>query len=192
MICVKKISAVLICAVLLFGVPLLSSCEKESEAGVLDSVYTAKEVADAIMAAYGPEEFPEGGFEHLFSGADEDSNSYIEPKYAGLIIDGGYSPLEEYEYFSDCAFYVPVGQHMFEVDVMKVDESRQKDIGILKEVLERRLKTKTNSDVLAYTPEDAPILENAKIITSGAYVILLATTDNSKAEKAINEMAAKK
>lgn len=193
MTCVKKISAVLLCAVLLCALPMASCKKEEGQAGGgLDGAYTAKEVADAIMAAYGPEDLPEAGFEHFYSGADEDSDYYIEPKYAGLIIDGGYSPLEEYEYFSDCAFYVPVGRHMFEVDVLKIKEDEQSNIGILKDVLERRLKTKTNSDVLTYTPEDAPILENAKIITSGSFVILLATTDNSKAEKAMDEMGAKK
>jgi hypothetical protein len=183
----KTISAVLICAVLLGAVFVLLACEKKED-GPRNSAYSAKEIADAVMALYGPEELPEAGFEHFYSGADEDSENYIEAKYAGLLIDGAYAPLEEYEYFSDCAFYVPVGRRIFEVDVLKTGPGDEKNLGALKEALERRLQTKRSSDVLTYTPEDAPLLENAKIVTVGSYVILLATTDNDKAIKAIKDM----
>ena len=185
----KKIAAALACAVLLAAPLGLASCEKDEQPGDPgNSSHTAKEIADAIIAAYGPDELPDAGFEHFYSGADEDSENYIEAKYAGLLIDGAYAELEEYEYFSDCAFYIPVGRRIFEVDVLKINPGDEKNLGALKEVLERRLKSKSGSDVLTYTPGDTPLLENAKVVTSGSYVILLATTDNSKAEKVINDM----
>lgn len=178
----KKISAALICAALICAI---GACEKDD---ARNSDYTAKEIADAVMAAYGPESLPESGFEYFYSGADEESDNYIDDKYAGYLIDGGYSPLEEYGHFSDCALYIPVGQHMFEVGVLKVAPGDEKNIAVLKDVFERRLKTKANSDILAYTPGDAPIIENAKVLTVGNYVILLATTDNAKAQKVIDDM----
>jgi len=183
MIYIKKITAaVLLCAVLLF----FGGCGENGANYV--SHYTAKELADAIMSAYGPSELPEEGFEYFYSGADEDSDYYIDAYFAGLLINGAYSPLEEYENISDCAFYVPKGRNIFEVVVLKSEKSGGDDIKLLQDVLNRRLERKTSSDVLVYTPEDAPLLENAKIITAGNYVIFLATNDNKKAEQMINDM----
>ena len=180
----KTISAVLVCALLIAALPGLFSCEGK---GPTDDSYTAKEIADAIMAAYDPEEFPDTGFEHIYIGADEDSENYVDAKYAGLIIDRAYAPLEEYEYIYDLAFYTPVGRRMFEVDVLKVKPGDEKSIAVLKGVLERRLRNKSG-EVITYEAQDTPLFENAKIITLGSYVILLATTDNDKAEKVINDM----
>jgi len=177
----KIISVMLLCAAL----SAMVSC------GGADinyaSHYTAKELADAIMAVYGAIELPEEGFEYFFSGAADDDN-YIDAHFAGYLIDGAYSTLEEYDNFSDCAFYIPKGRHIFEIDVLKAEKIDKNTIKILQDILERRLERITKSDVLVYTPKDAPLLENAKIITAGGYVILLATTDNKKAEQVINDM----
>ena len=177
----KTVSVLLFCAVL----SAMVSCGGKNVNYA--SHYTAKELADAIIAVYGPSEFPEEGFEYFFSGAADDDN-YIDAYFAGLLINGAYSPLDEYDSFSDCAFYVPKGRHIFEIDVLKAEKNDKSTVKILQGVLERRLERITKSDVLVYTPKDAPLLENAKIITAGAYVVFLATTDNKKAEKVITDM----
>ena len=189
---IKKIlSALLVCALIFSAVPLMFSCKGEDE-GPVDDSYTAKQLADAIVAAYGADELPDTGLEHHFnSGADEDSDSYVDSKLAGLLIDNAYAELDEYEYFFDCAFYMPIGKRMFEVIVLKIDPENKENIGILKEVLERRIENKKRSDVLVYAPQDAPLLENAKVVTVGSYVVLLVTPDNGKAEKAINDLVRK-
>jgi len=177
----KIITAVLVCA----AVFTVFSCGG-GDANYASN-YTAKELADAIMAVYGDSEIPEAGMEYFFSGAEDDDN-YIDASFAGLLINGSYSPLEEYDSISDCAFYVPQGRNIFEFVVLKAEKNDKNTVNILKGILERRLERKTKSDVLVYTPEDAPLLENAKIMTFGNYAVLLATTDNKKAEKAINDM----
>ena len=182
----KKILSVLLVCALMF----LFSCKGEEE-GPVDDSYTAKQLADAVVAAYGADELPDTGFEQFYSGADEDSDSYVDSKLAGMLIEGAYAELEGFEHFHDCAFYYPVGKRVFEVIVLKIDPENKENIGILKEVLERRIDTKRRSDVLAYAPQDAPLLENAKVVTLGSYAVMLATPDNGKAEKAINDLVRK-
>jgi hypothetical protein len=185
-----KITAVL-CAVL-FAVlaPLLYACEGGANDTVIEDTwgFTAKEVADAIMAVYGEGEIPDEGMEHFYSGADENSDNYLDAAFAGLLINGAYDDLEEYGLLADCALYIPIGKHIFEIDVLKAAKGDKKSIDGLKGVLERRFERVKSSDVLVYAPEDAPLLENAKVMTAGVYVIFLATTDNGKAENIINEM----
>ena len=182
----KAILALMLCVVLIL--PMLPSCKNDADYDWAESPYSAKEIADAIIAAYDQSELPESGFEYFYSGADQDSDNYIDARFAGMLINGAYAPLDEYAYLADCALYVPIGNHVFEVDVLKVGESDKKNIGKMKKLLEKRLATKTNSDVLVYTPKDAPLIENAQVIAVGGFVILLATTDNGKAENAVNEM----
>ena len=179
----KIISAVLLCAAI-FG---LGSCGGGDNVNYASN-FTAKELADAIMAVYGPEELPEAGTEYFYAGADEDSDNYIDEYFAGLLVNGAYSPLEEFGSFSDCAFYVPKGRNIFEVVVLKSEKADKNTMETLQNVLERRLDRITKSDVLVYAPADAPLLENAKIMTFGNYAVFLATTDNKKAEQVINDM----
>lgn len=189
---IKKITAAVLCAVLTAAAPVfLYSCESgDSKNAVIEDVwgFTAKELSDAVMAVYGQGEIPDDGMEHFYSGADEDSDNYLDSAYAGFLINGAYDDLEEYSLLADCAFYIPMARHIFEVDVLKAAKGDTESINALKAVLERRLERIKKSDVIHYTPEDAPLLDNAKIITAGVYAILLATTDNAKAESVINEM----
>jgi len=171
---------------------LLSACgtngNNNNGAAEADNSYTSKEIADAIMAAYAQTDLPESGFEYFFSGADENSDNYIDAMFAGFLINGAYAPLDEFKYFSDCAFYIPVGRHIFEIDVLKSQDGKKENLKILKEVLTKRLDRKNSSDVLDYNSQEKPLLDSAEVITAGNYAFLLATTDNSKAEKVIKDM----
>jgi len=156
----------------------------------INDVYTSKEIADAIMTVYAQEELPEAGMEYFFSGADEKGANYLDPEKAGLLINGSPMPVQEFDYLEDYALYTPMGKNIFEVDVFKVKKDEMNHFNAVKEILDKRLKRKDNGDVALYVPEDAPILANAKVMTVGSYVILLATTDNSRAENVMNNMFA--
>jgi hypothetical protein len=160
------------------------------ESETVEVFYTSKEIADAIMAVYAPEDIPEAGLRYRYSGAEENSENYIEPEEIGILTTGIPNPVEEMDLVEDFAFYTPGGYNVFEVDVLKVKDNEKNNIDAVKTVLDNRLsrKVKARGDVYNYIPEDVPLLDNAKVITAGNYIILLATTDNSKAEKVITDM----
>jgi len=204
-IIVSVISFILICSVLL---PFLWACtptetdttgtsnnpdsgeqgENPVENEVAD-IYTSKEIADAIMAAYAPEDIPEGtAFQHFFSGAEEGSENYLSPAQAGLLINGSMAEIKEFDYLEDFAFHTPVGNHIFEVDVLKIKKGEEANLESVKELFTKRMKRKDNGDIRNYVQHEVPLIDNAKIINAGNYVILLATSDNSKGEAVINDM----
>ena len=205
------ISLVLICSMIL---PYLSACKKDdgnnnnnignngngggdnnadnSGAGAneaVEAIYTAKEIADAIIAAYAESDIPEDTFfEYFFSGVDENSENYLDPEKAGRMINGNSAAVKELDYLEDYAFYVPIGNHFFEVDVMKIREGGESNLDAVKDMLDKRIKRKDDGDIRFYVQHEVPLIENAKIVTAGRYVILLVTTDNGKADGVINNM----
>ena len=189
---IKIILMVLLCFVLM---PYLYACKSGNTNGdsindiTYESKYTSKEIIDAIIAAYKPEDIPEDTyFEYFFSGVDENSDNYLEPEKAGRMINGNTAPVKEFDYLEDFAFYIPIGKHFFEVNVTKIKEGEEQNIDSVKDILDKRIKRKDSGDIRAYSQHEVPLIENAKIITIGRYVILLVTTDNSKAENVINDM----
>ena len=203
------ISVILVCSVLL---ACLSSCKKEEDnnnnnnnivntgnggnnnpdngltGDKSDNDYTSREIADAVIAIYAPEDFPEDGLEFFFSGAAENSDNYIEPEKIGNLINKVPRPVQEFDYLDDFALYVPAGQSIFEVSVLKLKKEEVNNIDSLKILLEKRLKRVSRGELINYAPQELPIYENAKVIIVSNYVILLATTDNGKAENIINDM----
>ena len=154
-----------------------------------ETLFSSKEIADAIMQVYPDEEIPEDTFfEYFYSGAEENSENYLDPQKAGRLINGTSSPVPEFDYLEDYAFYVPIGNHFFEVVVLKIKDGEKNNIDSVKNLHEKRLNRKDNGDIRGYVEHEVPLIENAKIITAGNYVILLVTTDNGKAENVINSM----
>ena len=164
----------------------------ESEAvndEAIETKYTSKEIADAIIAAYSEEDIPEDTFfEYFFSGVDENSENYLDPEKAGRMINGNSAAVKEFDYLEDYAFYVPIGNHFFEVDVVKIKEGVESNLDAVRDIFEKRIKRKDNGDIRFYVQHEVPLIENAKIVTAGRYVILLVTTDNGKADGVINNM----
>ena len=183
-----KLIAMLIILLLLNACGANNNDNNNDGTAQTDNSYTSKDIADAIMAVYAQQDLPESGFEYFFSRADENSENYIDSMFAGFLINGAYAPLDEFEYLSDCAFYIPVGRHIFEIDVLKSQDGKKENLKILKDVLTKRLDRKNSSDVLDYNSQEKPLLDSAEVITAGNYAFLLATTDNSKAEKVIKDM----
>jgi len=155
-----------------------------SSAAQTGAGYTPKEIVDAIIAAYPATDMPE--MQYYYSGVDESSQNYLDPNMAGMLINSAYAPVPEFDYLLDYALDTPVGNHVFEVDVLRVKDV--KDLDAVKGVLDSRMKTKNNGNIAFYVPEEQPLLDNAKVMTTGSYAILLATTDNSIGVKVINNM----
>ena len=201
--CKKTISVLLLCFILMTH---LYACKPDGDNGspqnsgnpinavseTAEVFYTSKEIADAVMAVYAPEDIPENTvLLYRFSNADENSEEYLSVEGAGNLINGRPSAIEEFEYLEDYAFYHPAGNSFFEVAVLRVKKGEETNIGKVRDVLERRLKRKDSGDIRGYVPEEIPLIENAKIVTAGNYAVLLVTTDNSKAENIINTLIPK-
>ena len=153
----------------------------------IESNYTSREIADAIMAAYGDDDIPEDTFfEYFYSGADPNGENYLDPEKAGRMINGNSAPVKEMEYIEDYAMYVPIGNHFFEVMVMRVTD--EGSVGAVREIAERRVKRKDNGDIRFYVEHEVPLIEGAKVAVVGRYVILLVTTDNSIADSIIADL----
>ena len=187
------ISVILICSVLL---ACLYSCKKDEDISnsgdksndletlAADAVCTSKEIADAIIEVYGEDEIPQTKMMYYLSGADEESENYRSPEQLGLLATGTPEIPADFEFIEDYAFFVPMGQDVFEIAVVKYkDKEKNTGSGIIESRLER--KKSMRGDTERYKAQDLPILDGAKIITADKYTILLATTDNAKAEAAI-------
>ena len=151
----------------------------------IEAKYSSREIADAIMAAYGDDDIPEDTFfEYFYSGAAPNGENYLDPEKAGRMINGNSAPVREMEYIEDYAMYIPIGNHFFEVMVMRVTD--EGSVGAVREIAERRVKRKDNGDIRFYVEHEVPLIEGAKVAVVGRYVILLVTTDNSIADSVIN------
>ena len=146
--------------------------------------FTAKEIADAILTEYSGDNLPE--LKKYITGAAEDSDNYLEPDYAGILMSGKYGAVEEMNYAVDYAFYTPLGPYVFEIDVIKLDDVKNTDA--VKGMLEQRILRKSDGDLQNYNAEEAPLLKAAVIIDIQDYVILLCTADNNKALNIINKL----
>ena len=186
-------------AIALFSCVILISqvfaCKKEEAKKDEENVFseisqkincTSKQIADAVVEAFLPEELP--GFEYFYSGANEDSDNYLPSERAGMLIYGTPVIVEEFNYLEDYAMYIPTGRNVFQVIVMRIKESEKSNLGALADILQTKLGRIDYGELVNYAPDDIPIYENAKVIKSGVYAILLATTDNEKAESVINGM----
>jgi len=165
---ISFISIILICSILL---PCLSACKKDDGGGdnnpannqETEAVYTSRELADAIIAAYSPEDFPDVGLDNFFSGADENGENYIDPERIGIMFNNSPFPISEFDYLEDYAFYFPAGQSMFEVDVLRVKKEEINNAETLKNIIAKRLTRVTRGELLNYAPQELPIYENAKL-----------------------------
>lgn len=144
----------------------------------------ALEAADAVLAAFDEALLP--SFSLKLYGAAENDENYFIPGLAGTLINGTSEPVEELEYAEDYAFYIPKGAQVFEVDVVKVENSD--NIQKTADMLNRRLTIKDDGNVRLYNPEEIPLLENAEVVIIGNYVILLVTDDNETAKEALNKL----
>jgi len=160
----------------------------ENLSAVANTNFTSQEIADAVIAVFTAEEIPNTGLRNFFSGADENSDNYLEPERTGLLIYSRLQLVEEFDYLEDFSLYVPAGQSIFEVSVLKVKEDQKNNINAVKTILETRMGRVSLGELQDYAPLEEPIFHNMKVIIVENYVIFLATTDNRRAENIIAGM----
>ena len=162
----------------------ISGDEKSHDNVGVSYDFTAREIADTIIAAFSAETLPQ--MKKYISGVDENSEFYLEADYAGILMTGRYGAPEEMNYAADFAFYTPIGHNVFEINVVKLDDIKNKDA--ITDMLQNRLNRKKAGDIILYNPEEMPILNAAIVIDVEDYVMLLCTTDNNKALNIINDL----
>ncbi|HBN83237.1 MAG TPA: hypothetical protein DDZ89_05280, partial [Clostridiales bacterium] len=196
MIRIRSVALLLVLTVLF----VLSGCMKlsngqpveSSQPGSSDTPTTsvelpdlsAKEIADAIMSVFEGQEL--SPMTRYYLGASKDAPEYFEPERSGWLITGKMDADPVMDLLSDYAFYVPKGWYAFEVDVLKVKESA--NLPQAGEYLQARRSRQDGPDLEFYNSVDLPLIRNARIFTIGNYTIMLATTDNDKAQLAIDEL----
>jgi hypothetical protein len=121
-----------------------------------------------------------------YFGAAEDAAEYFEPERSGWLISGKMEIDPVMDLLSDYAFYIPKGWYAFEVDVLKVKDTDS--LTKATEYLHARRAHQDSPDLEFYNPADVPVIHDARIFTVGNYAIMLATTDNDKAQEAISEL----
>ena len=146
--------------------------------------FSAKEIADTIMSAFSYEDIPQ--MRNFVANVSEDSEFYLEPDYAGVIMTGRYGAPDEMNYAVDFAFYTPLGQNVFEIDIIKLDDRKNKSA--VTEMLQKRLTRKKSGDIIQYNPEELPMLNAAIVIGVEDYVMLLCTPDNNKALNIVTDL----
>lgn len=110
----------------------------------------------------------------------------FNPNVMSVWSDGVFDECEEYELLSDYAICYSNDNTTYEISVLKAKS--KDDVSKLKSLLERRKKTLNGGAQAAYDPNFKKIMQDAKIITDGNFVILLITNDNDAVIAAIEEL----
>lgn len=161
-----------------------ASAAADGPAAIIADV-SADAVLDAAIAAYSADEIPP--VKYYRSTAAEDSDEYLDPDYAGLLIynefgadTGVFTRLEGY------AMCVPQGKNAFEIDVLKLAD--EADAAEALALLQERFNRKNNGEIETYVPEELPILDGVQYYAKGRYVIMICTSDNAKAVSAVEAL----
>ncbi|MCL2487089.1 MAG: DUF4358 domain-containing protein [Oscillospiraceae bacterium] len=163
---------------------LLAACggknnSSVSGGGVNPAAYSAKAVADTILAVFDPAAVPD--LKEYFPGT-------ADPAYIGYLINGNYEELAEMADVLDFAIYFADGHYVFEVDVFKFEDAEK--ASAVKKLLEDRLAyvKQMSGNVGLYNPEQMPILDSAQVIETDNFIVLLATPDNTKAKGVVDDI----
>jgi hypothetical protein len=161
-----------------------SGADETTAAEVVLPDFSAKEIADAIIAVFDGQEL--SPMSKYYSGASEEDSGYFEAERSGWLISGTMETDPVMELLSDYAFYIPNGWYAFEVDVLKVNDTA--NLSKATDYLKERQAHQDSADLVFYNPTDVPVIQDARIFTVGSYAIMLATTDNDLAQQAINAL----
>ncbi|MCL2816010.1 MAG: hypothetical protein FWD23_15550 [Oscillospiraceae bacterium] len=162
----RIITIILLCCVLLSNLSFLYSCKKDDGGddtngdgqavhggglgASVNTSFTSKQIVDAVIAAFTESELPDIRMDYFFSGASEDSDNYITEGRAGNEFHGRPDPVVEFAYLEDFALFMPSGQSIFEVSVMKVSGDQSDNTGAVKAILEKRMGRVSLGQLLNY------------------------------------------
>ncbi len=158
----KKIIAIFVCALMLFGVACGES--KSFPDGI-----TCEQILNAAIAV----EYYDNTQNYINGKTDFNAN------LMSMWSDGVFNECEEFNLLDDYAICYSNDNTTYEISVLKAKS--KDDASKLESLLERRKKTLEGGTQAAYDPNFKKIMQDAKIITDGDFVILLITNDNDAA-----------
>jgi hypothetical protein len=184
MLSIKKLLSLLLAAIL--STSVFAACSSGSKTvSEPTSDVELSVLLDAALAGYDKSVVPEG--RSFLGGTAEGSDNYLDEATAGLYFAGEYgAEVKGLEDIKDYVFRFPVGYRVFEIDMIHVSDSSS--VSGAEALLQARLNCKNNGNIEEYTPSEVPYLEAAEVYSTGNYVFLLATTDNSIARAIIKNM----
>ena len=110
----------------------------------------------------------------------------IDAYKMSLWADGTYEECTEYYCVSDYAIYYSADNSTFEISVLKANT--KDNAKKLVSLFERRKATLSAGDKAAYDPNFKILMKDSRILVEDNFVILLITSDNVAAIKAIENL----
>lgn len=173
----KKNFSLMIVTTIFIYCSLLLSCNNDNN---IAGEISADELLNAAVGAYDKNTIPNTV---IYSS----SVNPIPDGHEGLLFkDEAGSEVPDLNYAGSYAMIVPKSYNVFEIDIVRV--TSKSNVNKIKNLLQDRLNVKNNGNILNYTPQEQPYLDNAEIFNIGNYVILIATHDNSIAYNKIYDM----
>ena len=145
------------------------------------------DLLNAAMGLFTDEESYEPSI--YFQGAEEGSDNYLDSGTMSFYFLGEYDvEIPEMSLVDDYACALNTSYIAFEIDIFKAKSTAAaKQVeGLFNKRLE--IKEKNRGEINNYDPSQLQILDNLEIYTSGKYVFLIATQNNSEVKAKINEL----
>ena len=165
----RKLITILICATLLFCV----ACSESKE-------FTSDTTCEQILNAATAVESYDNTKNYIKGKTDFNANTM------SMWSDGVFDECQEFNLLDDYAICYSNDNTTYEISVLKAKS--KDDVSKLESLFERRKKTLEGGTQAAYDPNFKKIMQDAKIITDGDFVMLLLTNDNDAVIKAIEKL----
>ena len=161
---------------------LLFSCD--SGGGAVINDISVNEILMSVIEGYESDSLPDT---HIYMNDVVADAVMIPDGMEGLMFNDEFgSDVPQLQYVETYAMIVPASYNVFEIVILKSVDGA--DMNELKTLLNNRLKVKNNGNIINYTPQEQPYLDNAEIHAIGNYAFLIATTDNKIAYDIISGM----
>ena len=161
---------------------LLFSCDDGG--GAVTNDISVNEILMSAIDGYESDSLPDT---HIYMNDVIADAVMIPDGMEGLMFNDEFgSDVPGLQYVEAYAMIVPASYNVFEIAVLKAVDGA--DMSELKTLLNNRLRVKNNGNIINYTPQEQPYLDNAEIHTIGNYAFLIATTDNKIAYDIISGM----
>lgn len=165
----KKIIAIFSCILMLFCVACAQS-KSFPEGTTCEQILNA---ATAVKSYNNVKTYINGKFD-------------INANLMSMWADGIFDECQELDLLADYAICYSNDNTTYEISVLKAKSAG--DASKLVSLFERRKQTLEGGTKAAYDPNFNILMQNAKIITDGEFVMLLITDDNDAVIKAVEDL----
>lgn len=175
----KNIIGLVLLSFIITATTLLYSCDETAVNDV-----AVNYILDSAIEGYDSSSLPDT---HIYMNDVINNTSLLPDGMDGLMFNDEFgSDVPQMQYVESYAMIVPASYNVFEIMIFKA--ANRSDVDELKSLLEQRLHVKNNGNIMNYTPQEQPYLDNAEIHVIGSYAFLLATTDNTIAYEIISSI----